>query len=256
MRFIAICFLLFGFSNFFQVKPLVNDTSSLKKIKYKKLDEFVSYHIISEGKNTGDRNLTYTFKPIAVFYYFNHSYVVPKDNKEVNGGSYDMAKLIQSNKFSGRAGFQGIFKINSKIVFKVRPDILKKMSVVPKQQDIKNIYRLMNKLKKEEFVSSLALDSMQPFTIKSQREKVKKSIYIKMRLNPKYCNIKSLAVISGQLKKWPEIEDAVYVQLFTGSNETDNFFEVTSKIGVIGKKDVANKNPDPFKTFVDSLKQH
>jgi hypothetical protein len=258
MRFIGLILLLLFFnkSNAFQSKQGIDDTSSLKKIRYKELNEFVSYQVIKEGKLTGNRSLIYTFKPIAVYYYLNHGYVVSRESKEVNGSSTDIAKLIQSSKFSGRADFHGIFKINSKIEFKLRPDILKKMSVFPKQQDTKSLYRLMDKLKKEAFVSSLGLDSMSQFSIVRRHNKAKKRIYIKLLLNSKYSNIKSLGVISDQLKKWPDIADAVYVQLFTGRNETDDFFDVTSKIEVIEKKDIAKKNPDPFKTFVDSLKNH
>jgi hypothetical protein len=256
IKFILIIFVLnyFNKSNAFQVNSNTADTTYLKNLNYKKLDEFVSYYVIKGGNVSSSKNIVYSFKSIADYYYLNNSYILSENSKEINGKSGDIAKLIQSNKFSERTDFHGIFKINSKMEFKLRPDILKKMSVFPKQQDAKSAHRLMNKLKKEAFVSSLALDSMSQFSIIRRNNKAKKRIYIKLRLNSKYSNLKSLGAISDQLKKWPDIADAVYVQLFTGRNETDVFFDVTSKIEVIAKKEVVKKNQDPFKTFVDSLK--
>jgi hypothetical protein len=243
--------LCFNNSKAFQSKPGTLDTTFLKKTNYKKLDEFVSYFIINEGRHTNNKNLMYSFKQISDYYYLNHQYVIRKDNKEIIGSSTDLKKLIQSGKFSDRADFHGIFKINSKIALRLNPNILKRMSIFPKINDIKNAHILMNKLKKEKFVSGLALDSIQPFSIIRHVNKVKKRIYIRMVVNSKYRDIKKLGVISDQLKKWTDVEEVVYTQLFTGMNETNSFFEVTSKIGVLKKK-----SSDPFKSFVDSLKQN
>ena len=225
--FIAIIF-EFGFYTVAnsQVTANTNDTSFLKSLKYDKLNNLVGYHIINDGKPVGKSNQAYTIKSIAAYYFYNHSYGKEKTDTLIFGKSGDVTKLILSNKFSNRLGFDGIFRVDSKAMLVYKPWILKKMTVTPKSSDANSLHTLISKLKEQTFISEASL------TIRNFQwiGGVRKSVYVMILLKPAYRNIKSENKIKMQLKKWPDISDvSSAVDLFTGNSEYETIFRITSK---------------------------
>jgi hypothetical protein len=206
----------------------LSDSTYLKKIKYEKLDSLISYHVISSGKFLRDENLRYIFTPLGEYNFLNHSFELFADSKGIQLKSDSIQVLLFSSKFSNLSGFKAIFKINTEIAYKWRPNILMKISVFPKKADPENIRLLTDKLEKEGFGISLSLDTMKLSAFDSLENKTIGRIYIKVNVKPSYWNIKRLGLLAKELKIWPEIEDAVYVELFTGYSKGDTFYYLSS----------------------------
>lgn len=235
--------------------PDITDTSFLKNTTYKKLNKYISYHIIKEGTYSTNPKLTYAFKIFDIYSYLDHRYKTFKDSKEEYGRANSVADILKSNRFANREGFEGIFKINSKMAFVWKPSILRNINIFPKKVDEGSIHLLMKKLNKVFFVSGITLDSMKLDLLDLMDHRKKRTVFIKVKVKSKYRNIDSLSALSRRLKKWPGVEDVVYVQLFTGIYEQENFFEIRSGLNIMPKKDTVKKSKDPFKDFVDSLKK-
>jgi hypothetical protein len=236
-----------------QVTPNINDTLFLKNAKYKKLNKFIGFHINKEGKYTTDPKLVYALKLVAIYHYGRHNYESVKKDKEITFKSRDINKFVRSDEFANRVGFDGIFKINSQMEFVLKPDLLRKMVVIPVKDDAGSLSLLRNKLKQQPFVNSLSLDTERNNPLARLMRNTKPSLYFKLKLKPKYWNIDSLKVISKQLNKWKELDKMEYTfEFFVGQNEQDNFFEINSKIPT---NETIKKSKDPFKDFVDSLKK-
>ena len=260
-----ILFLLFMFticnSYGYQIKDNFSDTSFYKNVRYKKLNKFVAYHVIKEGKYSNSPRLVYTFQMIAVYHYYNHSYESVEDDHAVKGKSVEIRKLILSDQFDNKKDLDVIFKINSKIAFVEKPNLLRMIDVFPKENNVKSVGLLVSELNREDFVSSLSLDTIKDNPFDKLMPTRKKDVCIKIRLKAKYWNLESLDVLSKKLKKWPDVSNAEYVQFFTGISESDDFFEITSTtqsvsaIEVSKKANDEKKKKDPFKAFVDSLEK-
>jgi hypothetical protein len=252
---VVFLFFLFGICNSYavQTKP---DSLFYKNTKYQKLNRFVSYHVITEGKHTGSPRLMYTLKMIAIYNYGNHRYEVIKKDKEVDGKLSDIRQFILSNKFGNREGFEGLFKINSEILYVLKPYMLKRITVFPKNNEVNVSGVLIKKLKKESFINRMSLDSFKLNAFDTLNHNKKRRVFIKLEVKSKYWHIDSLKAMSSRLKKWPDISDAVYVDLFTGINKTDNFWEIKSKIGIKKKVDMLKKPRDPWKLFLEHLRKN
>jgi len=256
-----LCFLIFFFCCAVEAGaqpklPDVTDTVFLKKIKYEKLNKYISYYVVNKGKYSANPKLAYRVKMFAIYYYQSHKYKTFNDSKEGYMKGNVVAGIIKSGQFADRDGFVGIFRINSKMEFIWRPVMLKRISVIPKKSDLKSVNGLMVKLRKERFVSSLSLDTLKNDLLVKLMSEVSKRVYVKIKLKDKYCSLDNLEKIGAQLERWPEVSSAAYGQLFTGANEQENFFEIKSGIDILPKKEVVTKSKDPFKDFVDSLKKH
>ncbi len=162
--------------------PDVTDTAFLKNTSYQKLNKYISYHVINEGKYSASAKLTYGVKILGSYYYLNHRYKIFRDDKEEYVNAAGVADLIKSNKFSNREGFVGIFKINSKMEFIWKPVMLRRISVMPKKSDVKSVNSLMKKLRKERFVSDLSLDTLKNDLLTKLTAHSGKSIYVKIKL--------------------------------------------------------------------------
>ena len=198
---------------------------------------------------------------IAVYHYYNHSYESVEDDHAVKGKSVEIRKLILSDQLDNKKDLDVIFKINSKIAFVEKPNLLRMIDVFPKENNVKSVGLLVSELNREDFVSSLSLDTIKDNPFDKLMPTRKKDVCIKIRLKAKYWNLESLDVLSKKLKKWPDVSNAEYVQLFTGISESDDFFEITSTtqsvsaIEVSKKANDEKKKKDPFKAFVDSLEK-
>lgn len=215
-----------------QLKTRYSDTAFFKKVNYLKLNKLVSYHIIKNGKIVSKLDLLYTIQPIAVYNYYYHRYDVAKNEKPIHAKPKDMERFILSNRFSNREGFNGLFKINSKIEVIYKPFLLKKLTVFPISNDAKNINLLINKLKRESFVNNLVLDTLKPTSIDTLFHSLKKNIVIRIKLKPEYWSIEKIRGITEQLNKWPDIDKKMsmsVVDLFTGYSEQDMIFRITSE---------------------------
>jgi hypothetical protein len=241
----------------FQVQTNLKDTLFIKNANYQKLNKYISYHAIKEGKYTTNPKLMCKLRLVAIYHYRKNSYEVVKNDKAVTCKPGDIKQFTQSDKFANRDGFAGIFKINSQMEFVLKPGILKQLTICPKENNTKSIGLLMEKLRKQDFVSSISLDTLKDNPLAKLTGNKKPLVYIKVKLKPQYCNVKRLDGITRQLDTWKDVLNTGYTyQFFTGINEQDNIFEITSEIAGKGNKDADNNNPDPFKAFVDSLKKH
>jgi len=210
----------------FQTDGAITDTTYFKTLKYVKLNSLVGYHVLKNGKPTNRQSLEYLVKPIATYYYYNHSYVIDKKDTSLRAKPADVTKLLMSNKFSNKTGFDGLFKVNSKIIFLIKPGILKKITVIPKVKNDGQLRTLVGKLRKEKFVSQLELDTAKTTILVSGN----RDTYITILLKADYQGIKNTRDIEIELKKWPEIKDVISsVRFFTGRSEYETIFRITSQ---------------------------
>ena len=259
VRLVVLIIFLFKISDSFGQKrgSDITDTAFLKKTSYQKLNKYISYHVISEGKYSANSKLTYGVKILGSYYYLNHRYKKVKDDKEEYITATVVADLIKSSKFANREGFVGVFKINSKMEFIWKPDLLKKMVVTPVKDDARSLNLLKRRLTQQPFVNSLSLDTARNNPLSKLMGDNKPSVYFKLKLKPKYWNIDSLKVISKELNTWKELVNTGYTfEWFIGKNEQEDFFEIWSGIDIMPKKDAVKKKKNSFGDYVDSLKKH
>jgi len=238
----------------------IEDTTSLKTVKWRRLNEFVSYHIIKEGTTVNDTGLRFTLRLLAFRYVINGVFDVsskedtpkntagtsnellkkimkqneaasPKKNKASVFNPDLLSTFILSNKFSDRKAFDCLLKINSKINYKLEPWILKTITVIPKSENVDSIKLLVSKLNKENFSESVKA-MKRP---KSEMDGLMKLLnthrnpfVVKIILNPAYRNLSDLPKICGQLKLWTDVKDAIYVSMFNDPSNYDSFFRLTS----------------------------
>jgi hypothetical protein len=236
----------------------IEDTTSLKIIKWTPLNEFVSYHIVKEGTVVKDTGLKFSMLLLAHRYTINGHFDIEAqeatkndttDNSKLlkqidrNGSEYSKAnkpllcapsflrQFILSDKFSDRSAFKCLLKINSKIYYKLDPDLLKRITVRPKAENIDSVKLLVSKLRKQKFVENVKERVRQKSildTLDRWANTRTKPFLITITIKPAYRNLKDLPKICEQLKRWTNIDEAIYVSMFTGLSNDDSYFRLTS----------------------------
>jgi hypothetical protein len=203
-----------------------NDTAFLKTIKWDSLNNFVCFHIVQKGTLTNDINFNFTLKPLVIYYYINHK--TEKFEKDTSFILHppELKKLILSDSFSNRKSFDCLLKINSQIAFHLTPSLLQNVYVMTKADN--NIKSLISDLKKENFVQDIVLKSEGEKKFTSIINDTTKRVFLIIKLKSDYWDLKKINDICTQLKKHPIIENAFYKDFYSGFNETETIYRITS----------------------------
>jgi hypothetical protein len=229
------CILLFACDNHKDVKKQkgASDSMYFKNIKYDKLNEFVGYHIFKEGTKYNDSGIIYTLKPVGYYYNYNKTYAAVKHSKTFSLSVMEIKSILLTDTLLHRVGFDGMFKVNSKIAFIYKPYILKRFTVQSKKKDRKDLNVLALKLKSKEFVRSVSIDSLKSSFVDTMINHGKRSVVIYVYVKPAYWKFDRLDSLCNEVNKWPEVEQAVDVRMFNGKFENETFYNVKSRIGNI-----------------------
>jgi len=202
----------------------ISDTTFIKTIKWDSLNAYVDYHILQKGNRTPDTNFHFIAKPIAVYHYLNNQFEVISDSTKVNFKPNELKDFILSDSFSNRRNFDCLIRINSQIGFLYRPDLLRTVAVRAKDMSDKNIKWLMTDLKKEIFTESI--------TSKIQKDtlfnKATETVFLSIKLKPDFCDLKKIKEVCSQLLKRPDVDQAFFTDLFTGLNESEMIYHLTT----------------------------
>lgn len=206
----------------------IKDTTFLKSIKWDSLNTFVDFHILRNGNKTTDTNFHFTAKAIAVYHYFNKQFELINDSTKLNFKPGELKVFILSDSFSDRANFDCLLRINSQIGFRYRPDLLQTVMVRAKDMTDKNIKRLMTELKRESFTQDIKSEVAKPSTLDILSHDTTKTVFIKIKLKPGFWDLKKINEVCSQLKKRPDVDQAFFTDFFTGLNEGEIIYHLTT----------------------------
>jgi hypothetical protein len=209
-----------------------NDTTVLKSIQWRSLNAYVSYHIIKGGVETADTNIHDTLKLFAVYQQFGHRYDTTVQRETTHANPNELKKLIMSDIFSRKKSLDCLLKINSNIIYQYKSGLLKIITIIPKDATSKGVYSLTAKLKKEPFVDSITVKierhRIDPSDKLTQIMKTGLKTNLRVKLKSSYWALPKPKDICSKLKEWPEIDNAIYVSMFTSPYETDMFWRLKS----------------------------
>lgn len=201
----------------------IHDTTFLKTIKWDSLNTFVDFHILQNGNKTTDTNFHFTIKPIVVYHYLNKQFEVINDST-LNFKPSELKEFILSDSFSDRTNFDCLLRINTHIGFYHRPDLLRSVTVRAKDMSDKNVKWLMTDLKKEPFTESVT-SKIQKDTFLNE---VTETVFINIKLKPEYWDLKKIKEVCSQLNKRPDVDQAFFTDFFTGLNEGELIYHLTT----------------------------
>lgn len=200
------------------------DTTFIKAIKWDSLNTYVDYHILHNGNKTTDTNYHFTITAIAVYHYMNSQFELISDTTKLYFKPSKLKEFILSDSFSNRRNFDCLLRINSQIGFCYRPDLLRTVTVRAKDMSDKNIKRLIIDLKKETFADSI--------TSKIQKDtllfEATKTVWINIKLKPEYWELEKIKEVCSQLNKRADVDHAFFTDFFTGLNERELIYHLTT----------------------------
>ncbi len=213
-----------------QTSIINNDTSLLKTIKWDSLNENVQYHFIRN--NNKKLNTNYSVKLIAIYQYLGCNYELPtKDTGTILDHKPDTAiilndkqlkELITSDFFKNMGDFECLLKVNSKIGFKSRPDLLTWFLIFSNDSDNKKLMKLISELNKERFTENTKIITHKSI-LGSEDTKA-----IRVNLKSNYLGLAFRKEIEDSIfNKYGKI-DLKWADFFTGYNEQDLFYRISS----------------------------
>jgi len=206
----------------------INDTTFLQTIKWDSLNTYVDYHILQNGSKTTDTNLYFTIKPIAIYQHMQGKFQLRKDSTTINCKANDLKDFLLSDSFSDRTNFECLLRINSQIGFRWSPDVLQTVFVKAKDMSDDNIKWLMTDLRKENFTQDIKLKVAKPTALDTLMRWTTKTVFINIKLKPKYWDLKKINDVCNQLIKRPDVDTAFFGDFFTGLNESEMIYHLTT----------------------------
>ncbi|MBK6338988.1 MAG: hypothetical protein IPF63_05170 [Bacteroidetes bacterium] len=203
-----------------------NDTAFIKSIKWDSLNTFVDFHILENGNKTTDTNFHFTVKPIAVYHYINNQFEVISESMKLKFKPSELKEFILSDSFSDRKNFDCLLRINSQIGFQYRPDILRTVIVKVNDMSDKKIQWLITEFKKEPFAESVTSKIQKDTFFNNSTE----TVFINIKLKPDFWDLKKINEVCYQLNKRPDVDEAFFTDFFTGPNEGESIYHMTTEV--------------------------
>ena len=209
-----------------------NDTSLLKTIKWDSLNENIQYHFTRNANKSADSNTYYSIKLLALYQYLECNYeyptidtgtiLNPKPDTAIILNANQLNEFIMSDFFKGKNDFECLLKVNSKIGFKSRPDLLEWFLIFPDNSNDKDVMKLISELKKQRFTNNANLITQESVLGSGVRKA------IRVNLKPNYFGLLFRKEIEDSIfNKYGKI-DLQWADFYTGYNEQDLFYSITS----------------------------
>lgn len=165
-----------------------------------------------QGEQKSDSSNLFSLSAIATFNYLDGKYEPQRVEQISTINKEGLARLIHSDSFGTRVGIDCILRINSHAGYLEKPRLLEFVFFKPAELSDTELQILIKDLSQKHFIDSV----------------VKKENFHEAILTPGYQNLDSIKSVCNQLRTLPGIEDVVFIDFFTGPNEQEYFYRLTS----------------------------